>query len=254
MGKIKDLTGQRFGRLTVIKMVGKDSIGKILWLCKCDCGEECTIRGNSLRTGNTTSCGCYRKYITGEKHRGTHLSEEAKKNLSEKAKGRKLSEETKAKISKATKGEKNPFYGKHHSEEQKQIWSENRKGVKPAEETRKIWSENRKGKLNPNYNPNLTDEYRHDKRIQQGYKEWQQQVKEKADYTCDCCGKHGGDMESHHLDGYNWCKEKRLDVDNGVCLCKKCHKKFHSKEFYGYGNNNKEQYEEFKNLFKEGSD
>ena len=66
MGKIKDLTGQRFGRLTVIKMVGKDSIGKILWLCQCDCGEECIIRGNSLRTGNTTSCGCYNKQRTRE--------------------------------------------------------------------------------------------------------------------------------------------------------------------------------------------
>lgn len=248
MGKIKDLTGMKFGRLTVIKMFGKNSNGKITWLCKCDCGNECVVIGNSLKTGNTKSCGCFRKEITSAKYKGKPLLDETKKKLSEKHTGKKLSEETKEKISKATKGEKNPFYGQHHTEEQKREWSKKRKGVKPKEETRKIWSEQRKGSLNPNYKNYLTEEDRQDRRIQQGYNEWKQQVKEQANWTCDCCGKRGGNMEAHHLDGYNWCKEKRLDITNGVCLCEHCHKLFHSKEFYGYGDNTKEQYEEFKQL------
>ena len=68
-------------------------------------------------------------------------------------------------------------------------------------------------------------------------------VFEKYDYTCKCCGKRGGNLVAHHLEGYNWCIEKRFDVDNGVVLCDKCHKLFHKE--YGYGNNTKEQFNIF---------
>mgnify|MGYP006055992023 FL=1 len=61
MPKFKDLTGQRFGYLTVIKKAGKNKSDKILWLCKCDCGNEKICIGNDLITGRTKSCGCLRK-------------------------------------------------------------------------------------------------------------------------------------------------------------------------------------------------
>ena len=55
--KLKDLTGNRFGRLTVIGR--KEPHGKIVeWDCKCDCGNEVVVRGNNLTSGNTKSCGC----------------------------------------------------------------------------------------------------------------------------------------------------------------------------------------------------
>lgn len=57
MGKFIDLTGQKFGRLTVIKRA--ENIGRYsAWLCKCDCGKEKIINGNSLKSGLTRSCGC----------------------------------------------------------------------------------------------------------------------------------------------------------------------------------------------------
>lgn len=62
----KDLTGQRFGKLTVIKKIESkrnSSDRSVLWLCKCDCGNETIVRGSSLRNGNTKSCGCLRKEI-----------------------------------------------------------------------------------------------------------------------------------------------------------------------------------------------
>lgn len=62
MGKIKDLTGQKFGKLTVIKFSGLVGINKkrAEFLCKCDCGKIISISGNCLLTGNTRSCGCFR--------------------------------------------------------------------------------------------------------------------------------------------------------------------------------------------------
>jgi hypothetical protein len=61
MGQFKDLTGQRFGRLTVIKHIGSNKFNKSIFLCKCDCGNEKIIIGSKLLNGETQSCGCYRK-------------------------------------------------------------------------------------------------------------------------------------------------------------------------------------------------
>ena len=53
-----DLTNQRFGKLTVIRLDGKDHRHECKWLCKCDCGNETVVYGSHLRKGNTVSCGC----------------------------------------------------------------------------------------------------------------------------------------------------------------------------------------------------
>ena len=58
MGKLKDLTGLKFGRLTVIKRVENNKHNQTCWLCKCDCGNEKIIEGYSLTRGRTQSCGC----------------------------------------------------------------------------------------------------------------------------------------------------------------------------------------------------
>lgn len=61
MSKMIDLTGQRFGRLTVIERVtSRPGSTNARWLCKCDCGNETTVLGTTLRRGESTSCGCYR--------------------------------------------------------------------------------------------------------------------------------------------------------------------------------------------------
>lgn len=66
MGKIKDLTGQRFGRLVVVSENGRDKIQNVLWLCRCDCGNMVTVRGSMLRAGRSKSCGCFRKELQSE--------------------------------------------------------------------------------------------------------------------------------------------------------------------------------------------
>jgi hypothetical protein len=61
-----DLTGQKFGRLTVIEEAGRDTRGNMKWLCRCECGGQANIRGDNLRNGTSTSCGCRQR-----EHRST---------------------------------------------------------------------------------------------------------------------------------------------------------------------------------------
>lgn len=61
MGKIIDLTGQKFNRLIVIKRTGKTKNSHSIWLCRCDCGKEKEISSNDFIRGKIKSCGCFRK-------------------------------------------------------------------------------------------------------------------------------------------------------------------------------------------------
>lgn len=58
MGTLKDLTGQRFGRLVVVGRAGSDKHYHTKWKCRCDCGKETIVQGTSLESGNTKSCSC----------------------------------------------------------------------------------------------------------------------------------------------------------------------------------------------------
>ena len=61
MSKLIDLTGQRFGRLTVLyKDNNRITNSGSYWICQCDCGNIKSIKSSSLRRGEITSCGCYR--------------------------------------------------------------------------------------------------------------------------------------------------------------------------------------------------
>lgn len=59
--KARDLTGERFGRLTVIQRAGSYKDGQSTWLVKCDCGNEKIVARCSLTKGTTRSCGCLAK-------------------------------------------------------------------------------------------------------------------------------------------------------------------------------------------------
>lgn len=54
--QIKDIAGQRFGRLTVLSF--SHCKRAAFWLCRCDCGNERTMAGGALRFGSIRSCGC----------------------------------------------------------------------------------------------------------------------------------------------------------------------------------------------------
>ena len=58
MGILVDLTGQKFGKLTVIERHGIDKHGHAAWRCKCECGSETVVSSLYLKKGDTKSCGC----------------------------------------------------------------------------------------------------------------------------------------------------------------------------------------------------
>ena len=70
MAELIDLTGQRFGRLTVIEKAGPSQSGT-KWVCRCDCGNEVRVSGKYLRNGQTSSCGCLHKEQLSERSK-TH--------------------------------------------------------------------------------------------------------------------------------------------------------------------------------------
>lgn len=65
----KDISGQKFGRLTAIRLADSSKVKSIKWLCVCDCGKEKDIFGINLRSGLTQSCGCIQKEKTSNIHR-----------------------------------------------------------------------------------------------------------------------------------------------------------------------------------------
>lgn len=56
--RVNNLTGQRFGRLIVIKESGRAKSRSVIWLCKCDCGNYHKVESRILTSGHTLSCGC----------------------------------------------------------------------------------------------------------------------------------------------------------------------------------------------------
>lgn len=72
---MKDLKGQRFGKLVASEIVGSKKHSGYLWKCKCDCGNTHLVYSSKLISGRTKSCGCLRREIAAErkiKHGLTH--------------------------------------------------------------------------------------------------------------------------------------------------------------------------------------
>lgn len=100
------------------------------------------------------------------------------------------------------------------------------------------------GENNPRWNSTISEEERKYGRGSEEYSLFVHSVLARDKYRCVCCGaQNNTKIEAHHLNGYNWCVEGRTDIDNGVTLCRNCHKDFHNK--YGTGNNTKEQFMEW---------
>lgn len=160
-----------------------------------------------------------------------------------------ITAKTREKMSLARRGEKHPFFGAHHTEKAKK---ENRlahmgKHFSPETEFQKN-DPRLIGKNNPNWKgriSSLTNKIRSSVK----YRRWRFDIFTRDDFTCQKCGKRGGDLEAHH-DTVTFADIMELndirtfeqamqcvelwDINSGLTLCKKCHKKLEKSEVRDY--------------------
>jgi len=171
-------------------------------------------------------------------------SEETRRKISEAMKGRKRSEETRKKMSEAKTGENHPNFGKHFSEEHRNKISESCKksfeGRKRffSEEHRKKLSDAKTGvKRSDEFRRNMSGENHHNWQggisgwrtvlmNSAAYKAWRNAVYKRDNYTCQLCGERNGNLQAHHIQPVRDHKNDLLifDINNGITLCKDCHK------------------------------
>lgn len=74
MARYIDITGQKFGRWTVMNITDKRTKNRtIIWHCKCECGNEKDVDGYTLKSGQSKSCGCLNKELAAERGRATRI-------------------------------------------------------------------------------------------------------------------------------------------------------------------------------------
>lgn len=77
---------------------------------------------------------------------------------------------------------------------------------------------------------------------------WAKEVKKRDNYTCRICGAKNVYLNSHHINSYDFFKEQRFCVDNGITMCQNCHNSFHL--IFGTGKNTDIQFREFTDMIK----
>lgn len=80
-------------------------------------------------------------------------------------------------------------------------------------------------------------------------KEWAVAVYRRDGFSCVACFRKGCEITAHHLDSRSAFPDREFDVDNGVTVCRRCHKAFH--RLYGYGGNTAAQFIEFVRMLRE---
>lgn len=214
-----ELEGKRFGKLLVRESLEERVSGHIMWRCVCDCGVETTVRGGSLTSGNTNSCGCLKSRIRKNNKYG------------------KLTAIKRIKVDNQWKWHCKCDCGGKIDVLAGNLGSGNTESCgclipidKYIDEDIRV-RERRELARNGDIN----------------YSTWRRHVRIRDNNTCVICGyihKEKYDIDVHHLDVYFWCAERRTDISNGVVLCSKnCHQNFHNK--YGTDNNTEEQFKEF---------
>ena len=237
MARVKDMTGMKFGRLTVVSLneeVSKQK-KKLHWNCKCECGNEVIVRGDSLRNGRTTSCGCYKRQTQSNKAKEQWQDEEFRQKQSElsskRLKEKWQDEEMKWKMS--YKGGISPISIYLRSLPVVKEWRKNT-----------YTRENNKCQLTGKHvhggNSDVHHLHSFNMIVLEAHELHNIQIHEiVSEYTQE---------ELYKLEQYieKWHK----DTSNAVLLCEEVHKLFHV--LYKYGNNTPEQYEEFKQRYLSG--
>lgn len=272
--KAMDLIGMKFGRLTVIERVGTDKHKKILWLCKCECGNVKVVRGGDLKSGNTISCGCEHK-------------ERAREAMSKTMKKQWQNEDFRqAKIEKIKEQWQDEEFRQAKSDQMKRLneeqWQDEEfrkmKSYQAKEQMKEQWQdEEMKWKMH--YKGGITPIAQYLRSLEVVIK-WRDNCQYEVNYTCELSLKYGG-VNVHHLKAFSIIVKEAHDLhnieikplvkdytdeelklleeyvaswhkdnSNGIVLREDVHKLFHS--LYGKGENTPEQFEEFRERYMAG--
>ena len=224
MAQLVDIRDQKFGALTALHPHGRDAYGRVLWQCRCDCGQVLVIRSNNLRTGNSKSCGCQkntsnRRYI----------------NLAGRVFGRLTVLERDTNKKAKTYWICNCDCGAVRS-----VWSAHLLrghtrscGCLVSETSRELAYKHLAGKRgsdHPRWLSELPRDERNSRRTQKD-KDWAASIVARSNYRCELCGATGR-LNAHHIKAYASYPKLRTKLSNGIALCIPCHTGFHRTRGY----------------------
>ena len=246
-----DLQGKKYNRLLVEKFAYSVNY-KIYWECICDCGKKKIVCTGDLRSGNTKSCGCLHNELLFKKTRKNEIGKRYNRLFVKEfahIKRRKAMWRCICDCGKETIVPgvllRNGIAKSCGCLKIEKIIERNKReySIKTREKMSKNHADFR-GVKSGKWNFDLTEierELSKDRSKLLGYLSWRSAVYAKDNYICQKC-KNNNILNAHHLNNYKNYPEQRIDINNGITLCKVCHIDFHS--HYGK-NNNKSQMEKF---------
>lgn len=213
--------GKRYGKVIVLEL--SQSINwKTRYKCICDCGVTFITYADYLQHGKVKTCGkCGYNDLSGQKFGRLMVISVAE-------------HKRRLKYNCVCDCGKNVVVKAYHLTSGK---------TKSCGCLKVDLEKKRNGKNHPRYNPDISDEERRQKRKTPEYKNWTKNILKRDCFACQICGERGGKLRAHHIDGFNWRISKRIDLSNGVALCKQCHDDFHKE--YGYGYVTRDMYIEY---------
>lgn len=194
------------------------------------CGNDFKTYQSQLKVGKGKFCSkkCSNSIPRVIWNKGKTWSEDVRQRIRSKLKGRKLSLETRIKMSLSNRG-KRPYV---MTDEIRKKMSEVRRGRRLSDEARIKLSKAMSGKKSHLWRGGRTSETN---KLRHGvdYKIWIRNVFKRDNYTCQDCGVRGKYIEAHHIVPFSVLREEKkiisdvdlYDLDNGMTLCKECHKK-----------------------------
>jgi hypothetical protein len=219
------IAGQKFGKLIALYPTNTRKFGKICWMFRCECGTIKEIESSHVVSGATKTCGCGHFGLIND------------------ITGQTFNYLTAIKLSHIKERFAYWVFKCHYCGNEKTIMAAPvvSGSTKSCGCFRTI---GRRGKLHHNYNHNKTNLERELDRGIPGVETWRTQVYKRDNFTCQICFKKSqGDLNAHHINCWAKYPNERLNIDNGITLCVKCHTNFHI--LYGRGNTNKEQWNEY---------
>jgi hypothetical protein len=239
--------------------------GDIKTICPI-CGKKFLAKRWIAKRNKKTCCNLKCKYVAvGIKNTGRKRSFETREKLSKSKIGDKNPNWNGGKIKKICKicGKKYISYpncNKYCNRKCANIDAKNRKpwnvGISPSKKTREKLrksltgrkfshetkiklKESKLGSKNPNWKGGVSSEYLK-LRATAPYRKWRESIYNRDNYTCQKCNDNsGGNLTPHHIKNYAEYPELRLDINNGITFCKKCHREFH--KIYGLRHNTRKQ-------------